>query len=81
MALYEARLRIATNNTVQKVFSTQDIVSCSQYSQGCDGGFPYLIAGNDYLIVDFILILFYFLAILASICQNFSFLETIFVGN
>lgn len=46
MALYEARLRIATNNTVQKVFSTQDIVSCSEYSQGCDGGFPYLIAGK-----------------------------------
>ncbi|KAK6167586.1 hypothetical protein SNE40_021577 [Patella caerulea] len=46
MALHEARLRIATNNTVQKVFSTQDIVSCSEYSQGCDGGFPYLIAGK-----------------------------------
>lgn len=46
MALYEARERIATNNTVQKVYSTQDIVSCSEYSQGCDGGFPYLIAGK-----------------------------------
>ncbi|XP_060583530.1 dipeptidyl peptidase 1-like [Ruditapes philippinarum] len=55
MALYEARLRIATNNTVQKVFSTQDIVSCSQYSQGCDGGFPYLIAGKygqDFGIIE-----------------------------
>jgi len=46
MALYEARERILTNNTVQKVYSTQDIVSCSEYSQGCDGGFPYLIAGK-----------------------------------
>ncbi|KAL4217888.1 hypothetical protein ACF0H5_022627 [Mactra antiquata] len=46
MAMYEARLRIITNNTIQKVFSTQDIVSCSEYSQGCDGGFPYLIAGK-----------------------------------
>lgn len=45
MALYEARERIYTNNTVQKVYSTQDIVSCSQYSQGCEGGFPYLVAG------------------------------------
>lgn len=46
MAMYEARLRIATNNTVQKVFSTQDVVSCSEYSQGCNGGFPYLVAGK-----------------------------------
>ncbi|XP_045180244.1 dipeptidyl peptidase 1-like [Mercenaria mercenaria] len=55
MALYESRLRIATNNTLQKVFSTQDIVSCSQYSQGCDGGFPYLIAGKygqDFGIIE-----------------------------
>ncbi|KAH3711271.1 dipeptidyl peptidase 1-like [Dreissena polymorpha] len=46
MGLYEARERVFTNNTVQKVYSTQDVVSCSQYSQGCDGGFPYLIAGK-----------------------------------
>ncbi|XP_052764132.1 dipeptidyl peptidase 1-like [Mya arenaria] len=46
MALYEARERIYTNNSVQKVYSTQDVVSCSEYSQGCDGGFPYLIAGK-----------------------------------
>ncbi|XP_041360896.1 dipeptidyl peptidase 1-like [Gigantopelta aegis] len=46
MAMYEARQRIVTNNTVQLVFSTQDVVSCSQYSQGCEGGFPYLVAGK-----------------------------------
>ena len=34
MGLNEARLRIKTLNQKQNVFSTQDIVECSQYSQG-----------------------------------------------
>ena len=42
----EARLRIKSNNLDQTIFSPQDIVECSQYSQGCDGGFPYLISGK-----------------------------------
>ena len=42
----EARLRIRSNNSRQSIFSTQDIVECSKYSQGCDGGFPYLISGK-----------------------------------
>jgi len=46
MAMNEARLRIQSMNAVKKVFSPQDIVECSQYSQGCDGGFPYLIGGK-----------------------------------
>ena len=55
MAMSEARLRIYSNNTQQTVFSTQDIVECSQYSQGCDGGFPYLVGGKyaeDYGLVE-----------------------------
>lgn len=46
MGLLEARVRILTNNTHTPVFSPQDIVECSDYSQGCDGGFPYLVAGK-----------------------------------
>ncbi len=46
MAMLESRLRIATDNNLQKVFSPQDVVSCSEYAQGCEGGFPYLIAGK-----------------------------------
>ncbi|ESO99545.1 hypothetical protein LOTGIDRAFT_203670 [Lottia gigantea] len=46
MAMNEARVRIMTNNTLQPVFSPQDIVECSEYSQGCAGGFPYLIGGK-----------------------------------
>lgn len=44
MAMFESRVRILTNNTKTPVFSTQDIVSCSEYSQGCEGGFPYLVS-------------------------------------
>lgn len=53
--MHEARLRIKTRNSNSTVFSPQDIVECSPYSQGCDGGFPYLIAGKyteDYGMVD-----------------------------
>lgn len=42
-ATYEARLRILSNLTRQDIVSPQDIVSCSNYSQGCAGGFPYLV--------------------------------------
>ena len=34
MAMNEARVRIMTNNSQQPVFSPQDIVECSEYSQG-----------------------------------------------
>ncbi|XP_054718884.1 LOW QUALITY PROTEIN: dipeptidyl peptidase 1-like [Uloborus diversus] len=46
MGMLESRLRIATNNSVQVTFAPQDVVSCSEYSQGCEGGFPYLVAGK-----------------------------------
>ena len=54
LGMLEARVKILTNNTVNPVFSTQDIVSCSPLSQGCEGGFPYLVAGRfakDYGVV------------------------------
>ncbi|KAM6158911.1 dipeptidyl peptidase 1 [Rhynchocyon petersi] len=44
--MLEARLRILTNNSQTPILSPQEIVSCSQYAQGCSGGFPYLIAGK-----------------------------------
>jgi cathepsin C len=34
MAMHESRLRIKTLNQQKNIFSTQDIVSCSNYSQG-----------------------------------------------
>ncbi|XP_006013218.1 dipeptidyl peptidase 1 [Latimeria chalumnae] len=55
MGMLEARIRILTNNTQTPIFSPQQVVSCSQYSQGCEGGFPYLIAGKyiqDFGVVE-----------------------------
>ncbi len=54
MAMLESRLLIASNAS-QKIFSPQDVVSCSEYAQGCDGGFTYLIAGKyaeDFGVVE-----------------------------
>ncbi|XP_054160072.1 cathepsin C-like [Oppia nitens] len=42
----ESRIRVLTKNKEQLVFSPQDVVSCSEYSQGCAGGFAYLTAGK-----------------------------------
>ena len=38
MGQLESGVRIKTNGRIQVVFSPQDVVSCSEYSQGCDGG-------------------------------------------
>ncbi|XP_069678160.1 dipeptidyl peptidase 1-like [Periplaneta americana] len=46
MGMLEARLRVQTNNTLQVQLSPQDVVSCSKLSQGCEGGFPFLVAGK-----------------------------------
>jgi len=46
-AMVEARLRIVTNFSREDIFSPQDVVSCARYlAQGCEGGFPYLVAGR-----------------------------------
>ncbi|XP_053168552.1 dipeptidyl peptidase 1 [Hemicordylus capensis] len=55
MGMLEARIRILTNNSQTPVLSPQQVVSCSEYAQGCDGGFPYLIAGKyiqDFGVVE-----------------------------
>merc|ERR1711872_679735 len=55
MGMLEARLRIRTGNTRNFTLSPQDVVSCSPLSQGCEGGFPHLIAGRygkDYGVVE-----------------------------
>jgi len=54
VGMYEARARVQTDNQWQPLFSEQEIVSCSAYSQGCNGGFPYLISkyAQDFGIVD-----------------------------
>lgn len=44
LGMFESRVRILTQNKKQPYLSNQDIVSCCAYSQGCDGGFPFLVA-------------------------------------
>jgi len=39
----ESRLRILTNNQDQTEFSRQFPLSCSFYTEGCDGGYPILV--------------------------------------
>lgn len=54
LSMLESRLRIATNNTEKKVLSPQQIIDCSKYSQGCEGGFAFLVSkyGQDFGIVE-----------------------------
>lgn len=55
LGMLEARIRILTNNSQTPILSPQEVVSCSPYAQGCDGGFPYLIAGKyaqDFGVVE-----------------------------
>jgi cathepsin C len=43
------RLRVATKGADQTLLSPQNVVSCSDYNQGCEGGYPYLVGkfGED----------------------------------
>ncbi|KAG8453056.1 hypothetical protein GDO86_004752 [Hymenochirus boettgeri] len=55
MGMMESRIRVLSQLTQNPILSPQQVVSCSNYSQGCDGGFPYLIAGKyiqDFGIVE-----------------------------
>lgn len=55
MGMLESRIRVMSRLQQKPVLSPQQVVSCSNYSQGCDGGFPYLIAGKyaqDFGIVE-----------------------------
>jgi len=48
--MVEARIRIKTKLKKQDHLSSMDVISCSMYAQGCDGGFPYLVGkyGEDF---------------------------------
>jgi len=52
-SMLNSRARVHSNNSLAAVYSPQDVVSCSLYSQGCDGGFAYLVSkyGQDHGIV------------------------------
>jgi cathepsin C len=43
------RLRVLTKGSDRTVLSPQNVVSCSDYNQGCEGGYPFLVGkfGED----------------------------------
>lgn len=43
LGMLESRIRIVSNNRLNVSLSVQDVVEFSPYSQGCSGGFPYLV--------------------------------------
>lgn len=43
VAMLESRLAIASGGRERPTLSVQEMLSCSPYSQGCLGGFPYLV--------------------------------------
>ncbi len=49
----EARLRILTNNKDKTEFSRQFPLACSFYTEGCQGGYPFLVAKffNEFEII------------------------------
>jgi len=50
MGCLEAGCAIETNGRIKPIFSPQYIVSCSNYSQGCDGG------EFDFSLIVFVLV-------------------------
>ena len=54
MGMMYSRLKILSKGAIEKIFSPQDVVSCSQYSQGCDGGYSYLASkyADDFGMVE-----------------------------
>ena len=74
LAMVEARTRIASGGKQSEILSPLDVVGCSPYSQGCNGGFPYLVGkyGIDFgYVSQFGAILAQFCAILRNSAQFF----------
>lgn len=48
--MVESRVRIKTKNKHQDKLSSMDVIACNMYTQGCEGGFPYLVGkyGEDF---------------------------------
>jgi len=50
----ESRFRVKSRLAFRPILSPQDIVSCSFYNQGCEGGYPFLVAkhGSEFGMID-----------------------------
>ena len=49
LSSFEARIRIKSKNFYTPRLSVMGSLACSRYNQGCNGGYPYLVAkqGHD----------------------------------
>lgn len=54
LAMFESRLKISSPELGFIQLSPQDVLSCSSFNQGCDGGYPYLVAkfGAEYSLTE-----------------------------
>jgi hypothetical protein len=50
----ESRFRVKSHLAYRPILAPQEVVSCSFYNQGCEGGYPYLVAkhGTEFGMVD-----------------------------
>jgi cathepsin C len=50
----EARFRVKSKMALRPILSPQEVVSCSFYNQGCEGGYPFLVAkhGAEFGLVN-----------------------------
>lgn len=44
LSAIESRIRIRSNNTLKPKLSVSGVLACSRYNQGCNGGYPELVA-------------------------------------
>jgi cathepsin C len=53
--MIQSRLRIKSKNRKIPHLSAQKVLSCNEYAQGCEGGFPFLVAkyAQDYGLSDY----------------------------
>ena len=53
-SMVESRIRIKSKFKFSPLLSITNMISCSRYNQGCQGGFPYLLGkfGNEFGFVD-----------------------------
>ena len=43
LSAVESRIRIKSNNQLRPILSITNMISCSRYNQGCNGGYPWLV--------------------------------------
>lgn len=54
LSAVESRIRIKSNNTLKPILSITNMISCSRYNQGCNGGYPWLVGkhGKEFGFVE-----------------------------